>query len=165
MAALTAMTPLAMLTGCEPAQGTAMREMETGADERLEAEGGWPFWPVEMRLHPLSRLVVGPGQRVLEARVEFTDEDDVTSRAYGQLRIDLHPEGQTGRTRPLSTWEIDLTDAERNRQHFDAVTRTYLLRLTLEDVELPDAPELRAYFLSADGARMEARMTLRTGGG
>jgi hypothetical protein len=152
------------LLGCQPPETSGGEMIRAGEAGREVIEDGWPYWPVEIRLHPLSRLVVAPGQRVLEARVEFMDADGISSRAHGRLRIDLHPEAQRGLSRPKSTWEVDLRDLERNYRHFDPVTRTYLLRLETEAMELPESPELRAYFLSEDGSRLEARMRLRTGG-
>ena len=88
------------------------------ADGRLGSEQdagdpSWPFWPRTMRIHPLSQVVTDrkSGELIIEARVEFLDEHGHTSKALGQLRIDLHAAGASGdELRPLTSWVIDLQE-------------------------------------------------------
>ena len=146
------------LTGCSPSvEGGAAMDASNGDTVR------WPYWPQRMRLHPLTRLAVDAktGLTVIETRVELFDHEGDTTKGCGQLRVDLHDASDTSGDEPLATWNRDLRLPEVNRQYFDDVTRTYLLRLELEPAELPGRPELRAFFLSADGQRMRAELLLR----
>ena len=135
----------------------------------------WPFWPVHMRIHPLTRLVTGPaptsspapslggsGHWLLETRIEFTDADGQTSKAVGQMTIQLYESP----TMPLDqgrvkTWNADLTLLNVNREHYDDVTRTYLFRLGIEPNDLTEQSQLRALFVSADGQKFEDRLLVR----
>jgi hypothetical protein len=136
-----------------------------GVDPETGEPVPWPYWPTGMRIHPLSRLVTNTdsGRTVIEVRIEFVDRDGHTSRACGQLRIDLHDASTTFPTQPVATWEMDLRDLGINRRRYDDVTRTYLFPLDTEVDSLPEQPELRAYFLSADGRPLtEDALRLRT---
>jgi hypothetical protein len=131
--------------------------------ENAEA-ASWPYWPVRLRIHPLSRIVRSAGAPLLiEARIEFLDQDDNTSRGFGQLRIDLYDGARGALQKEQLQVNQDLRDLELNRRHFDVVTRTYLFRIEVPENELPAEPELRAYFLAADGRRLnQATLRLRT---
>jgi hypothetical protein len=137
------------LAGCATPEGAD----RVGVDPATGEPVPWPYWPTTMRIHPLSRLVTDAdsGRTVIEARIEFLDRDGQTTRACGQLRIDLYDASANFPTQPVTTWEMDLRDLAINRQRYDDVTRTYLFPLDTELDPLPRRPELRAYFLSADG--------------
>lgn len=116
-----------------------------------------------MRLHPLTRMTSDPqsGEQIIECRMEFQDADGQTSRAVGQLTLQIYPESLTPTgAGALQTWNQDLRDPQINRRQYDDVTRTYLLRLQITQ-PLPAGCELRAFFLSADGRRMSAQMRVR----
>lgn len=121
----------------------------------------WPFWPRRLRIHPATRVVTdqATGELVIEARVEFFDAEGDTSKAYGELTLQLHNPAQS--TGDDQTWKLDLRNLADNRRQFDDVTHTYLLRLDLDSDSLPPQAELRAIFISADGQTMEGRMRLR----
>ncbi len=121
----------------------------------------WPFWPKRLRIHPATRVVTdrATGELVIEARVEFFDAEGDTSKAYGELTLQLHNPAQS--TGEDQTWKLDLRNLADNRRQFDDVTHTYLLRLDLDSDSLPPQAELRAIFISADGQTMEGRMRLR----
>ena len=128
----------------------------------------WPFWPMRMRLHPLSRLVTNPetGETVIEVRIELFDDTGDTVKGIGLVRINLHeiplPEGGGSVSEmPVATWNRDLRDLELNELHFDDVTRTYLFRLEVDEAQLPPAAELRGYFASTDGRLLQADLVLR----
>jgi hypothetical protein len=129
-----------------------------------DGKAAWPFWPAHMRLHPLTRLTgdTQTGEQIIECRIEFEDPDHQTCRAVGQLTLQLYPDSAaaTGSRNALQTWNQDLRDLELNRRQYDDVTRTYLFRLQLTQPP-PAGSELRAYFLSSDGKRMNAEMRLR----
>jgi len=123
----------------------------------------WPYWPVSMRVHPLTRLTSDPhsGQALVECRLEFMDSDGQTSRAVGQLTLQLYPDSATPTgSGAMETWNQDLRDRLANRQQYDDVTRTYLFRLQLTQPP-PAGCEVRAFFLSSDGQRLSATMRLR----
>ena len=99
---------------------------------------------------------------MIEARVEFFDADGHTAKGHGQIRIDLH-EGASAPWDPSTTdWSLDLRDAKVNRTHFDDITSTYLFRLEMGADQFPERPQLRAYFLSADGSELQAELEIRT---
>lgn len=134
-----------------------------GNDQAIEVVPPWPFWPVGMRLHPLTRLAIDQqsGDQIIECRVEFHDSDGLTSKAVGQLTLQLYAGGSTPTgTGALETWNQDLRDLQLNHRQYDDVTRTYLFRLQTAQ-PLPIGSELRAFFLSTDGRRMNAEMRLR----
>ena len=124
----------------------------------------WPFWPQALRIHPLTRLAVDAksGRSIIEVRLEFLDPEGHTTKGVGQVRIDLAAGGSgADSSPPIATWNWDLRDRSVNRRFYDDVTRTYLFRLTVDPSELGPQPELRAYYLSAAGARLQATHALR----
>ena len=124
----------------------------------------WPFWPEALRIHPLTRLAVDAksGLSIIEVRLEFLDPEGHTTKGVGQVRIDLAAGGSgADSSPPIATWNWDLRDQSVNRTLYDDVTRTYLFRLKVHSLELGPQPELRAYFLSAAGPRLQATHTLR----
>ncbi len=123
----------------------------------------WPFWPEALRIHPLTRLAVDAksGLSIIEVRLEFLDPEGHTTKGVGQVRIDLVAGGSgTDSSPPIVAWNWDLRDRSVNRRFYDDVTRTYLFRLKVHSLELGPQPELRAYFLSATGQRLQATHTL-----
>lgn len=114
-----------------------------------DANEGWPFMPVTARVHPLTRWLpatdVRPG--VLEVRLEFFDRYMHNVKGLGQVRFEISDPasrqlaegGGAGLGRRFGVWEIDLTNVERNVQHYDDITRTYFFRLQPEAGQrLPD---------------------------
>jgi hypothetical protein len=133
-----ALVPLA----CAPAQHQASL---TGPGEPTSLGGGWPFEPVEIRVHPLTRTVrLGDGLRV-EALVECRDPDGDPTRAVGMLWV-----------------QADLSAMDTNAAVWDDVLRVYRLRLELpatactEGGGLPMEARLRL----ADGRVIQAKATV-----
>ena len=123
----------------------------------------WPFWPVSMRVHPLTRFVRNAdGLLDLELRLEFFDPDGDPTKAAGSLRVDLFDADRVG-SPAISQWNIDLADLDENDLRFEDVVRTYLFKLRVEENILQRSPEVRVYFLGSDQAKMEARSAIRTG--
>ena len=149
-----------------PADGSTLRP-----NPRLVGEvetGHWPFWPNSLRIHPLTRLAVDTqtGRAIIEVRLEFLDPQQHTTKGVGQVRIDLATSGTAADSSPpLATWSWDLRDRSVNSALYDDVTRTYLLRLKVDSLELGPQLELRAYYLSATGQRLQAIHTLRAEAG
>lgn len=146
--------------GCTPEPVAAPDA--TVADTPPLTADEWPYWPDAVRVHPLSRLVLDDAGKLvmIEGRIEFLDPEGDTTKAVGRLRIDLHDaEGERG-LGPLLTWTVDLREPKINRERYDKVTRTYLCRLEIEPRDLPTAPELRVYFLSADNRPLNTATAL-----
>ena len=159
---------MAGIGGCAPRNGTVSPTIPSSAAPATSPNASgdapeWPFWPTRMRLHPLTRLVDDPETAgvVIECRVEFNDAADHTSKAAGQLTLQVYPDSLTPTgAGAVETWNQDLRDPVLNRRQYDDVTRTYLFRLQTT-AALPPNAELRAFFLSADGRRLNADMRLR----
>lgn len=153
--------------GCAPGATGTDPVFPTAGDRLDEQETGvppWPFWPRSMRLHPLSQVMTDrkSGELRIEARVEFLDEHGHTTKALGRIRIDLYQAGASGpSSEPIESWFEDLRDLALNWDHYDEVTRTYLLSLEIDAAILPDEPELVARFLSSDGLQFESSLLLR----
>ena len=148
---------LLCVAGCTPRDNR-----QTPVSPRGSAANGvavtaiWPFWPTSMSIHPLTRLTTEEqtGRAILEARVEFLDSQGNRSKAVGQMSLALY--NADNRAQPVHVWSQDLLQPARNQQHFDVVTRTYLLRLELDPKTFPETAELRASFNSVDGQSMDA---------
>ncbi len=124
----------------------------------------WPFWPVKMRIHPLTRVVPdeASSRLVIEARIELRDQHNHTTKGYGTIRFDLfdgaaRAESQT----PIEQWNEDLRDLNSNRLYYDEVTRTYLFRLGIDPADLPAEPLLRAYYYVSEDDYFKATYELR----
>lgn len=115
--------------------------------------GAYPFEPERISVHPLTRYWVSPsGDLEVEARIELLDRDEFPTRGVGRLELDL--ESQSGRR--VETWVLKLDDLETNRKHFDDVTRTYLVRLSLPGNTIEQDADLVATLVLPDGDRLVA---------
>jgi hypothetical protein len=153
------------------AAGCAPRTQEPLAAPGAADAGGrgaeWPFWPRRMVIFPLSQFVTerATGQLLIEAHVEFLDEFGHTTKAVGHMTFELYDAAETrAGAPPAARWtgiaELDLTDPAKNRDRYDPITRTYLFKLKVGRLDLPDTVELHADFQSADGQRFEADYVL-----
>lgn len=91
------------------------------------------FTPVRVRIHPLSRLVPAAGTQpaAVQARLEFTDQFGDVAKAAGSANFQLSAPAAIGHGQKLAAWTVNLDDPAGNRDHWDAVTRTYLFTLPL----------------------------------
>ncbi len=135
--------------------------------DELSTRAHWPFWPKRMVIYPLSQFVTerATGQLLIEAHVEFLDEFGHTVKAVGHMTFELYAaEDLKPGAIPVARWagmaELDLTDPHKNRDRYDPITRTYLFKLKVGRMDLPDTAELHADFQSADGQRFEADYVL-----
>lgn len=140
------------------------------------AAGGNPFAAVEVRVHPLTRVVAEPADATtpgaqIEAHIELLDSYGAVVRDVGVMRFELYrgvpgvdPEAAPASATNELTWTLDLTDPARSARQFDRITRTYV-------APLPGAPAwvftdtpatLRVEFTTADNRRMVALRRLRT---
>lgn len=87
------------------------------------SEGAWLREIKAIRVHPLSRIVPKTDPCMLDVRVECSDIDDNDVRSVGTLRV------QVGAGEGAETVTVDLNDHAVNRRCWDAVTRTYSVRV------------------------------------
>jgi hypothetical protein len=150
---------LMVAVGCSTSPGGG----SSGGGKRVVNPGqqtntGWPFWPEKMRVHPLSQFVKDrqTGNFLLEARVEFSDPYGHTCKAYGDVVIALHDANPSHfEDKEIGSWAEDLTDLDQNLVFFDDVTGTYLFRLEIQGMTVPDDSELQVLFHSADGSVLQ----------
>lgn len=140
---------LGCLAGCAPNPGMGV------------VDGGWPWRPVAIRVHELTRITRPDeaGVREVNVRIEFLDVAGDPAKASGTLqarvtRVNEHDD-------PPYV-EVDLGDVRMASAHFERVTATYLLRVR------PDLPGLvagrrvriEAIYTTADGGRLVDVRTL-----
>ena len=168
---LGALIAVAGIAGCSPPNGRGAPI--TGAsgsgsfvapNEGPIIEARWPFWPVRMRLHPLTMLSVDPDsdQPIIEARVELLDQFGDTTKCIAQFRFELHDHKPQSMNEPaVREWNADLRDLDTNRLHYDQVTQTYLFRLGLDEGAIAGEPHLRAFVVSVTGRKFDYTIALR----
>lgn len=146
--------------GCGPGVNGAP---SLAVDERT------PFQAVNMRAHPLSRLIRENGIPVrVEAHVEFFDRWGHTVKALGTLRFELAGAALEGSRDPARSaaepvrWEaIDLLNPSASSRAFDPATGTYWVRLALPaGVTLGGSPRLEVIFTAGDGRRLSSSIEL-----
>lgn len=136
------------LAGCTP----------KGPDRRGGGAFGNPdrAWRPEaeaLRIYPSTRFIRENGTAMLEARVELFDQMGDSVKASGQLRFELFAGGDAPGVeigRLLYSWDIDLLTLEHQQQHYDPITRAYLMRLRLDSAEITRS-------------RVQLRVTLQRG--
>jgi hypothetical protein len=154
------MVGLLFVGGCqsaqEPVDEAARPQPETVTEEPWRPE------PVGLRVHPATRFATKNGQPILEAAVELFDALGDSIKAPGRVRLELFARGQTSRPgERLSSWDISLRRQGDQRQYFDLVTRTYVLRLEVDEAEVIDHPTLlRVTFVCPSGQQLEAERPL-----
>ena len=123
-AVILASTAVACLACCAPTH----RQGEAGGASLPAAEPThWPFAPVSVRVHPLSRIAVdAAGKRQVELRIECRDLDGDSVRTIGTLWVSLGNEGR-------AELEHDLGDPAVNQGDWDRVTRTYRRTLPMPE--------------------------------
>lgn len=146
------------LQGCSQRPGTGrIASGTTTAD--------WPFAPTSIRIHPISRIKMDreSGDAVVQARVELLDPDGFPTRGLGTLSLTLSGQSDDGVMLMSQTqWECDLDDLELNRQYYDEVTRTYLIKLELSPrMDVPWEPRLRAVLVTPGGRTLSDTSRIR----
>lgn len=148
----------------EPKSNTPITVGDEAIQATTPSDEPWPFRPTRLRVHPLTRAIMDEdtSEPIIEVRIEFIDPQGHTTKGVGQIRIDLLAEkGSKEADKPLAVWSRDLRDLKVNFEHYDEVTQTYLFRLRIEGKQLPANPRINAYFLAADGLRLEANYQLQ----
>lgn len=127
----------------------------------------WSIEPVEMRVYPSTRFVIVEGTPVLEARVEFVDALGDSIKATGNFRVELFRVDRSGSNptgRRLYKWEVPMVSIRQNRTFYDPITRAYLLRLKMDDLEGTGEPSIIVVtFTQTNGERLTAKFTIRPG--
>lgn len=173
--AILSVASCAALIACAP---TPDRSRSTRA--ALPTSGGNPFAAVELRIHPLTRVLPSPPPGAapdtppgpqIEAHIELLDSFGAVVRDIGVMRFELYrglpgvdPEAAPASAIQELTWTIDLADPMRSARQFDRITSTYV-------IPLPGAPDwlfsgdpatLRVEFTTPDERRIVATRRLRT---
>lgn len=168
LAMLAVLALLSAAPGCLDFKlGDEQVETTTPAYDPPPATSNGDYWqikPVAMRIYPSSRFVVQNRDAVLEARVEFFDEAGDSTKAVGDLRIELFRVERTGEAQTmyrLYEWEVPVRTLKQNREHYDPITRAYLFRLRLDNPRVAAQPvRLQATFTPPRGNRLEAHTLL-----
>jgi hypothetical protein len=153
-----------LIAGCDSVgfKGTS-RESQT-----IEGATTWPFVPVAMRVHPFTSIARDPvtGSHMLEARVELLDRLGDVTKGVGDFRFELYtaPEkaSQQGSERRVAYWDVPMTSLDANARHWDPITRTYVLKLRLEELPTPEQHlKLHAQFTDPGGKRLVAETPMQ----
>lgn len=143
-------------SGCETTE-QATTPPPTQEQRNAVEDARWPFWPTAMRFHPLTRVMLEPDrdELIIEARVEFSDDNGSTTKAFGELLLQLIEAGTV-----LEEWTVNLADLPTNALRYDDITRTYLFRLEIDQARYSPTAELFAGYLGVDGTELRARLRL-----
>ena len=121
----------------------------------------WPWAPVAVEFHGLSRFVDRDGVEKLSLRLEFTDVDGDPVKFPGSVVFEVDPDTDLDET---WSFEFDLGQLETNAKHWDRVTSTYRFEVIVgwSDPPLPGTPiRIRVIAQSDETGSLEAGMTVR----
>lgn len=124
------------------------------------------FDAADMRLHPLTRIVLRNGAPALDAYAEVIDAWGDTAKTLGVFRLELRRSGlREGDLEDAVRWEVDVRDPATNSVRFDRVTRAYLLRLQDLPAWVSSDPHavLSATFVRTDGVSFSSTLRIDTG--
>jgi hypothetical protein len=158
------------LAGCAASDPNAARSTRVDLPP-----GAGPFAAVELRIHPLTRVVDNPAPAQtpgpqIEAHIELLDSYGAVVRDVGVLRFELYrglpgadPESAPASATQELNWTLDLSDPGRSARQFDRITQTYVVPLPgAPDWIFGDAPAtLRVEFTTPDDRRIVATRRLR----
>jgi hypothetical protein len=157
-AGLTVALVVALVGGCAWKGQNALR---WGAD----GDGlHWRPLPTSMRVYPSSRFTrTTEGLTLFEAHLEMLDDMGDSIKAVGDYRLELLAVDESGAIgRRLYVWNVAMLTLDDQMRHYDSVTRTYRLRLRLDEHGQPPSPvALRVLFRPVQGPRLEAQQTLQ----
>ncbi len=121
----------------------------------------WPWAPVGVEFHGLSRFVERNDVELLSLRLEFIDVDGDPVKFPGMVTFEVDPETEIDET---WTFEYDLSDLDENAVHWDRVTSTYRFELEVGwgDPPLPGTPiRVRVEAQSSETGGLKAGITVR----
>lgn len=124
----------------------------------------WNSAPVAIRIYPATRFVSEDDRTLLEARLELLDALEDSTKSVGTVRFELRGASsgnKTSITDRLYAWDVSIRTLEDQKRYYDPVTRTYLFRLSLDDLtQLPGKVNLHVQYTPDSGNRIEADATL-----
>lgn len=141
--------------------GTVLGSPGCESRPRGVASNLWPWAPVAVEFHDLSRFVDRNGVELLSLRLEFRDVDGDPVKFPGMVTLEVDPEIEIDET---WTFEYDLGQLDINATHWDRVTSTYRFELEVgwTDPPLPGTPiRVRVEAESSETGRLEAGITVR----
>jgi len=106
--------------------------------------------PQSIRVHPLSRY----GPETIAVHLVFEDGDGFECRAIGTLIVTL-----SGANIKDTVKTIDLTNFGINRERFDGLTRTYLVRFNEVPTDLSKV-QVSVTFSPESGTKLRANGTI-----
>lgn len=110
----------------------------------------WAYTPHVLQIHPLSRF----SEDEIVVHLAFQDGDGFECRSVGSLVLTL-----AGNTIKDAVKTIDLSNDAVNRDHFDGLTRTYLMRFNAIPPTLNQV-HVSALFTPQIGDKIRARRTI-----
>ncbi len=128
-----------------------------------------PFAPVEIRIHPLTRVLRekdADGEASIEAHIEMIDQVGDSVKGAGLLTLELyHSAGATSQFatgNQIERWTLDLVDQKGNSEAYDRVTRTYRVILTgfPESVGTAQTMTLRVRLTTPSGRQLSSEARL-----
>ena len=149
---------LALLVG-----GCTAGTQENGAPgQPPRPTDAWQARPVSIRVYPSTRFAEEGADVLLEAGIELLDEMSDPVKGAGEFRLDLFALEGRARGPQLYLWRIPVYSLDEQRRFYDGITRSYLLRLRLDNAQVAQQPALlRVVFSPVASARLEAEATLK----
>jgi hypothetical protein len=127
-----------------------------------EAPSSWQPSPTRLKIYPATQFIERDGEPMLKASIELLDALGDSIKAPGHLRCELYARGQYGAVGDrLYRWDIPIRTLKQQRQYFDLVTRTYVLRLSMDSPQATEKPTmLRVTFTRPNGPRLQTERAL-----
>ena len=118
------------------------------------------FRPIAMRIHPFTQIAVDENTRtpILETRVELLDQMGDVTKSAGRFRFEVYASpvnASSSQQRQVAVWMVPVNDLKTTRQHWDPITRTYVFKLTLDQIPSDDIRlRLNAQFIGPTSQRL-----------
>ena len=130
---------------------------------RRVPEGVWPWLPVVVDFHRMSRVVDVDGVEVLSLHLEFVDADGDPVKFSGPVTFRIIPENTLNES---WTFGYDLSNLRTNADHWDHVTSMYEFDIEVgwDDPPLMHTPiRIRVSAQSPETGLLESGITVRRG--
>ena len=119
--------PCMFQLGCDPSQKPPAHVIDMHQQMKIQDPRPWPYQPVSMTFHPLSRFRIVDGvPSFVQIRIELSDRDGKPTRTDGHLVLEV--QAIDDEIRQVS---LDLTDPKINSEYWDDITMTYFIPLEL----------------------------------
>jgi len=131
---------------------------------RVASSATLPFEPVELRIHPLTRIRESDGGlgQSIDLYFELLDRWGHGVKAPGTITVELRSVSAGGQREPFQvrSWTVVLTDPATNSAAYDRVTHTY--HIVLEDVPAGNgASEIAVHFRASGTRQISSTYELR----